>query len=204
VPGTARQPADSPLHWRQVRRELNQRRHELAQAASRLYPNVPHVGTTPLLCRPEWVPDLPIPLDEVTLGWTKHPAAPAVVGSEKASAHVRPVTNDGTRYPTYADAVAVLDPPSLFENWVAYRFLAANLAADDVLGRLELTSGRYFDSVNISEALAHELAEAWLDGSGTITMLSLPFRDFIGDPCDLERRPAWRRDHHTHYPPHAR
>lgn len=179
--------ADSTGHWRAIRREVNQRRHELTEAASRLYPAATRVGTTGLLCREEWIPDRPLELDEVELSWTGHPPPPAVDGSEPASAHVRPERADGERYRTYADALAALDPPALFENRPSYRLLAAHLA--DGVGCLDLTRGRYFDGVNIGEALAHELA-AWRADPRPGVPRSLPLRNLVGDPCDLSRRSA--------------
>ena len=178
---------DSTVHWRAVRRELNQRRHELTEAASRLYPTATRVDTTGLLSREEWIPDRPLELDEVELSWTEHPPPPAVDGSEPASAHVRPERADGERYRTYADALAALDPPALFENRPSYRLLAAHLAGGT--GLLDLTRGRYFDGVNIGEALAHELA-AWRCDPQPAVPRNLPLRDLVGDPCDLSRRSA--------------
>jgi hypothetical protein len=178
---------DSTEQWRAIRREVNQRRYELTEEASRLYPAAARVGTTGLLCRQDWIPDRPLELNEVELSWTEHPPPPAVDGSEPASAHVRPKRADGERYRTYADALAALDPPALFENRPSYRLLAAHLAAAS--GRLDLTRGRYFDGVNIGEALAHELA-VWDSDPHPSGAHGLPLRDLIGDPCDLSRRSA--------------
>jgi hypothetical protein len=183
----ARFAADSPARWRTVRRGLNARRYPLTQAASRFYPGVARAGATALLCREEWIPHQPLGLDEVTLNWAGHPPAPAVSGTEPVSAHV-PLRADGTRYPVYTAALAALDPPALFDNRPCYRLLAARLAPGAC--HLDLAHGRYFDGVNIGEALAHELAAALADGRGAVTASRLPFRDFIGDPCDLSRRSA--------------
>jgi hypothetical protein len=188
MPSTERLGADSAEHWRAIRRELNQRRHELTQVASRLYPAATRVGTTALLCREEWILDRPLDLDEVKLNWVEHPAAPAVSGTESASTHVRPLDADGERYPTYADALAAIDPPALFENRPSYRLMAAHLAPGT--GLMDLSRGRYFDGVNISEALAHELAGAWRLDQRVDAPYSLPLRDLIRDPCDLSRRSA--------------
>jgi hypothetical protein len=178
---------DSTEQWRAIRREVNQRRYELTEAASRLYPAAARVGTTGLLSRQDWIPDRPLELDEVKLSWTERPPPAAVDGSEPASAQVRPKRADGERYRTYADALAVLDPPALFENRPSYRLLAAHLAG--AVGGLDLTRGRYFDGVNIGEALAHELAARGSDPHPAGTP-RLPLRELIGDPCDLSRRSA--------------
>jgi len=188
VPRAGRLAPDSPERWRAARAEMNQRRHLLTQAAGRLYPDTPRVGTTALLCRPEWIPARPLGLDEVRLTWTGHPPAAAVTGAEPASAHVRPLRTDGSRYPGYADAIAALDPPELFENRPSYRLLAADLTGGG--GRMDLALGRYFDGVNVGEALAHEFAGARPDDPGPAVAGGLPFRELTGDPCYLSRRRA--------------
>ena len=180
-------PGGDPEQWRAIRRDVSRGRRQLAAAASALYPGVPAVEGTPLLCRPQWIPPRPVPLGRVTLGWTSPPPAPAVTGAGPASAHLRPPSGDGGRYATYADAIAALDPPALFENRPAYRILGASAGPGGP--RLELAPGRYFDTVSIGEALAHELAAARAAG-GPVTMDRLPFRAAAGDPCDLARRPA--------------
>jgi hypothetical protein len=188
MPSAARSAADSPARWRAVRRGLNERRHALTQAASRLYPDAARAGPTALLCREEWIPRQPLGLDEVKLVWAGHPPAPALSGADPASAHVRPLRADGTRYPVYTDALAALDPPALFDNRPCYRLLAARLAPG--ASRMDLALGRYFDGVDIGEALAHELAAALAGDPGQVTASRLPLRELIGDPCDLSRRSA--------------
>jgi hypothetical protein len=182
---------DDREQWRRTRLALNRRRHQLAAAAERLYPDVPRVGTTGLLCRSGWIPARPLDLDQVQLRWTEPAPIPAVSGGSPESAHLRPEAAGGQRYPTYADAMAALDPPALFENRPTYRPLAADVAG--TLGGapfLDLTRGRYFDAVSVAEALAHELAAALPDDHTEVGMDSLPFRAAAGDPCDLSRRPT--------------
>ena len=188
MPQDGRLVADSPEHWRAVRRALNERRFELTQAASRLYPDAHRVGTTALLCQEQWIPDRPLDLDEVKLNWVEHAPAAAVNGMEPAAAHVRPLRAKGERYPAYAEALAAIDPPALFGNRPSYRILSAQLGPG--MGHIDLTRGRYFDGVNIGEALAHELADSWLADPALDARRNLPLRDLIGDPCDLSRRNA--------------
>jgi len=181
--------ADTPGHWLAVRRALNVHRHELAGLASRRYPAALRVAGTPLLSRQEWIPDRPLDLDEVELTWAGHAPAPVVKGSEPESAQVRPISAaGGERYPAYADALGAIDPPALFENRSCYRLLAADL--DGGTSSMSLGRARYFDGVSIGEAIAHELAQAWIEDPAITPASRLPLRDLVGDPCDLSRRMA--------------
>lgn len=189
MPRAARHTTDTPEHWREVRRLLNQHRHELAGVTSPLYPGARRVATSPLLCCHQWVPGVPVELDRVMLGWVEDAPSPAVDGTEAAAAEgVRPYRADAQRYRAYADALGALDPPAVFENRPAYRLLAADLAGGEP--HMSLARGRYFDGVNVGEAVAHELAAAWRDDPAALSMERLPFRRAVGDPCDLPRRSA--------------
>ncbi|TDC62982.1 transcriptional regulator [Actinomadura sp. GC306] len=158
---------EDEARWRELRGVLDGGRGWLGEAAGALYPDVPRVAGTALLCRDGWVPDVPVPLAGVRLEWEARAVPPAVVD---------PPDGLPSGYRTYADAMAALAPPRVFENRPAYRLLAA---APPVL---RLGPARYFDGVNVGEAVAHELAAC--EGGG------LPLRDRIGDPCDLSRRAA--------------
>ncbi|HEY2576871.1 MAG TPA: hypothetical protein VGI74_11235 [Streptosporangiaceae bacterium] len=163
---------NSPGHWREVRRLLNSRRHELTALAAELYPMAHRVGSTRLLCQPSWLPDEPLDLDAIALSWLDG-APPAPAPPEGAS---------------YAEALAAIERPALLENRVTYRLLAADLAGPPA--GLTLTRGRYFDWVNTGEAVAHELAGAWLEDQILFSTERLRLRTLIGDPCDLGRRSA--------------
>jgi hypothetical protein len=65
----------------------------------------------------------------------------------------------------------------LFEDRPTYRLLDADFGEAGI-GRLDLTSGRCFESTSVSEALVHEFAAA----------VALPLRAAVGDPLDLRRR----------------
>ena len=197
----------TPERWRQTRQLLSTRRPALAAVAAGLYPELPRVAGTELLARPEWLPARPVDLDEVVLGWDPDPPAPALAGTGPAAAHVLPERAPGARYPSYADAIAALDRPALFENRRCYRLLAARMGgtAQPGAARLELGRTRYFDAVNLGHAVAHELAAAWAAvsspavsgpavsspaGSGALSLAGLPLRAAVGDPCALDRRAA--------------
>ncbi|MFA1538550.1 hypothetical protein [Actinomadura monticuli] len=150
--------------WAAGRAALNGDRARLGEVASGLYPDVPRVAGTALLCRDGWVPDAPIPLTDIQVEWDEEPAPPAVADPSDG-------LPDG--YRTYAEAMAALAPPKVFEDRPAYRLLGARPPV------LHFGPARYFDGVNVGEAVAHELAA----GADVL-------RTRIGDPCDLARRPA--------------
>lgn len=118
-------------HWRRIRRLLNEHRLELAATAAGLYPDLPRVAGTDLLCWPGWLPATPLDLADLRLGWVSAPPPPAADGTGEAAAHVLPRSPAGLAYPTYAAAIEALDRPALFENRVCYRLLDAELGGAD-------------------------------------------------------------------------
>jgi hypothetical protein len=175
--------------WRRVRRMLNEQRLALAAQAARLYPGAARAAGTDLLCRPEWLPADPVDLAGIALRWTGRPAAPRADATAAAAAHLLPQDAPGGPFPSYAAAVAVVDPPALFQNRVCYRLLDATLC-----GPAQLTMGpaRYFDAMNLGHAVAHELAAAQDQtagpGPGPVSLADLPLRAALGDPCALSQR----------------
>jgi hypothetical protein len=153
---------EAPAQWRRVRRLLNEHRTALAATAAALYPDLPRVAGTDLLCRPGWLPATPLDLADVPLGWVSDPPPPAVQGTGADAAHVLPRPVTGQAYPTYAAAIEALDRPALFENRVCYRLLDADLGGPAGAGQPGLRFGpsRYFDAVNLGGAVGHELAAA--------------------------------------------
>jgi hypothetical protein len=186
----------SQQRWRHERRYLNEHRHQLTVALAHLYPLLSRVAGTQLLARPQWCPAGPVPLEDVHLAWRPGPLRTVVDPVRPAGSEgVRPWRNDGQPFPSYADALAVLDPPRLLANRTCYRLLGADAAvhtAGGTMGRApELTFGanRYFDLINLSEAVAHETARQVLRQPGaTLELAGLPLRAAVGDPLDLARR----------------
>jgi hypothetical protein len=182
---------DSQEHWLRARGFLNAGRHELARSAQDLYPAAWRVAGTPLIARPDWRAETPVPLEQVTLSWRPDAPRPDIDGTGPQSAAVRPLREAGSRFGCYAAALGALSRPGLFEDRVCYRLLEA--AASSGAASLGFGLGRYFDSINTCEAVAHEYAAATLarDRSGSPpAMTDLPLRSLIGDPTDLTRRPV--------------
>jgi hypothetical protein len=193
----------SQQRWRYERRYLNGHRYELTQALAHLYPAQWRVAGTQLLARPQWCPAAPVPLQDVRLTWRPGPLGTVVdpvrpTGSEG----VRPWRDDGRRFASYADAMAALEPPRVLQNRTCYRLLDANAnanASPDAAGPgpgLTFGPNRYFDLVNLSEAVAHETAREFLrppedeDRAKALQLDSLPLRAAIGDPLELAQRSA--------------
>jgi hypothetical protein len=184
-------PISSQQQWRRARGFLNQHRHDLAMAAQDMYPASWRVAGTSLLARPEWIPDAPVPLDQVALSWDPELEGPVHDGTGPGSAAVRPLRDNDRRFGCYADALEALSRPVLFENRACYRLLDVRSSPGAV--HLEFGSGRYFDMINTGEATAHEYAAAVLSDGGRVgrpVPENLPLRSAIGDPRELRRRPV--------------
>jgi hypothetical protein len=179
----------SQQEWLRARAYLNQHRHELGHAAAELYPRAWQVAGTKLLARPGWLPDAPVPLEQVTLSWTAGWPARDVDGTEPESAAARPLRDGAGRYGCYAAALGALNRPGIFEDRACYRLLEASAAPG--AANLGFGEGRYFEVINVGEAVAHEYAAATLAGDDPARpprLDDLPLRALVGDPADLGRR----------------
>lgn len=182
--------ASSQMHWRGQRRWLNQHRSTLAQLAVQLYPAEHRIPDTPLIAHPDWLIDEPIELESLRLALDEEPQSVALDGSESASQPVRPLHSDWTHFDRYSSAIKHLDPPRLFESRPSYRLLETSLGHR----HMRFGLGAYFDKLDVSETLAHEIAAACMTADAglpsSIEELSgrLPFRELIDDPFDMQRR----------------
>ncbi|GAA1111819.1 XRE family transcriptional regulator [Streptomyces javensis] len=183
-------PLESQQQWRRVRDYLNENRFALTQHAVRSFPDELRVAGTPLLARPAWLPDAPVPLADVRLEWEGDGVPAPITGAEPELGHILPRQSDGTPVPSYAGAVEALARPRLFENRKCYRLLAADAATAAPV--LSFGRGQYFDVINICEAIGHEYAAAALAApEGAVPAASaMPFRAAVGDPTDLAQRPV--------------
>ena len=173
--------------WRSARRYLNHHRSDLAQAASRLYPPEVQVKGTPLIAAPSWLPSEPVDLGAIDMAWVPGSRQLRVTGGEPETELVRPLRMPGKQFERYTSAIRYLDSPSLFENRPSYRL--HGLAWAGGTGAMRFGLATYFDKLDISEAVGHELAAARMRSTdGKVTPTDLPFRSLIGDPFDFDRR----------------
>ncbi|HYU46912.1 MAG TPA: hypothetical protein VEK84_12145 [Terriglobales bacterium] len=181
----------SQRDWIRTRQLLNRHRAELTQVALDLYPDSVQIGRTGFLMPSHWRLDNPIDLSSVDVNLV-HPPMPIVTGHHAETLPLRPLMSPGKHYDTYHRAMRDLDRPRLFENRICYRLLHAEWSKDR--GQLDLGYMRYFDMIDVGEALAHELALAAIDREGKIRSNrslwdKLPFRKLIPDPFDLRTYP---------------
>lgn len=179
--------AASRGRWRVQRHWLNQHRAELGRVAAQWYASEYRVPRTSLIAGDGWLSREPMDLGSVRLRLHEEPQPVHVTGREAETLAVRPLRTPEAAFASYSSAVKHLDPPQLFESRPSYRYLAGTLPS----GVLDFGLAAYFDKLDISEALAHELAAVCMDaGAGKRPDLQgcLPFRELVGDPFDPARR----------------
>ncbi|SFD94732.1 hypothetical protein SAMN04487819_105278 [Actinopolyspora alba] len=197
-PGTVDPRVDKDQQeWKDTRAVLGTFRRGLAVVAERLYPDstVPGSEGSGVIAGTDWLPSVPVPLSELGLELdTDDSAVPAVDGSERQSAGVRPLASAEQRYHRYSHAVRDLAAPRLFENRLCFRLTALDLSQPNP--RLRFGTMGFFDSIDTNEALGHEMAAHHLVrdrhgdlGVGRASWRRLAFRKHVGDPFDLSRRP---------------
>ncbi|MGH3976730.1 MAG: helix-turn-helix domain-containing protein, partial [Pseudonocardiaceae bacterium] len=148
------------------------------------------VPDTTLIAGPGWIPDEPAELRSLRLTLDEQPHPVAIDGSEAQTLPTRPLCAADQWFDRYTSAVRHLDPPRLFESRPSYRLLGDPLGA----GPLHFGLAAYFDKLDVSEALGHELAIACLCEHNGVPDAAdplrdeLPFRTLIGDPFDPARR----------------
>lgn len=184
--GAVDQVAVSQQEWRATRRYLNRSRGPLARIAANLYQPEIHLGDVPLIAPRTWIPHEPVRVEEIELEWSDDAARALVSGAEPEAERMLPLRAQGRRYARYTSAIRYLDRPALFENRPSYRLLELDLSG---ARRMRFGLATYFDKLDVSEAVAHELAHADQANPGQVPHWpALPLRSLIGDPFDLRRR----------------
>jgi hypothetical protein len=164
-----------------------------------------HIHGVPLLAEPEWLPTKPLKLDQVRLEWVE-----STTTEERSRQQFEPAKNQTRRYwprsrefnDTYHETIQRLENPrkDLFFDGSSYRLLDVNSISqatqDSAAFTLRFTTGRYFDALDTTEALAYETALldlAIAHGLHRIPKfrpMSGPYRRWLGSPFDLSRRCA--------------
>ncbi|WP_020669493.1 helix-turn-helix domain-containing protein [Amycolatopsis nigrescens] len=175
----------SQAEWCRVRRRLNRHRGELARAAADLYRPEARIGDVPFIARRNWLPDGPMRIEDLDLEWADDPDPIFITGSEPEASGVLPLRAPACRFERYTSAIRYLDRPALFENRPSYRLL--DVAVSGSSASMTFCLGTYFDKLDVSEAIAHELAAARSAGEPA-DWTRLPLRGLIGDPFDLRAR----------------
>jgi hypothetical protein len=197
--------AQSQQDWLRVRDYLDAHRHELTAAARELYPASWRIAGTSCLAGPGWLAGMPVPLDRVSLSWRPGSHDRGVDGHRPAADGVLPQGSRRAPFSTYSEALGELRRPGLFQNRTCYRLL--DVTASPAAAHLAFGTGRYFDLINVCEAVAHEYAMAVLADrddpkpfTGEVPVLRsligdpavahvLPLRALVGNPADPKRRP---------------
>jgi hypothetical protein len=185
--------ASSQREWLRTRRMLNQHRPELTQLAAQLYPSSIKLADTGILAPEGWRLDEPIDLSAIELTLRESPP-PLVTGRHEETRPLRPLVAPGRHYDKYHRAMRDLDRPRLFENRLCYRLLGVKWPRFTVQSGLTVGYMRYFDMIDVGEALGHEVALASIDRDGNVredrcSWERLPFRRLVRDPFDLEAYP---------------
>ncbi|MQA17818.1 MAG: XRE family transcriptional regulator, partial [Pseudonocardiaceae bacterium] len=126
-------------------------------------------------------------LADVHLELNEEPQAMRLTGRESATLRTRPLRAEDVHFGSYTSAIRHLDPPQLFESRPSYRYLSGFVDSTPMTFGL----AAYFDKLDVSEALGHEMAIACMDGiPSDVAALRgrLPFRELIGDPFDSATR----------------
>lgn len=110
---------------------------------------------------------------------------PIVVGQEREARPLLPLRTRLQTFPSYSSAIRYLSPPSLFENRPCYRLLSVSLSGH-AQAHLRFGQSCYFDKIDVSEELGHELSSATINS--TPSWPELPFRSLVSDPFDLVLR----------------
>jgi transcriptional regulator with XRE-family HTH domain len=179
----------SQQQWRQERRWLNSHRSQLSQLAMKFYPSSWRIQTTGLISQPSWQLQRPMELGRLKLALDEGPQEFTIRGSEPESIGVRPLRAIGANFDTYTAAIRQLDRPYLFESRPSYRILGGNFAAQE----LSFGLANYFDKLDLSEAVGHELARACMSAGDVPVAIGnianqVPFRNLIGDPFNFTSR----------------
>jgi hypothetical protein len=143
----------------------------------------------PLLTRPGWVSDRPLPLDAVALSLRGARPDESIEAARDKAQRYWP-SRPGGRITSYSTAIQEFARPALWFNGLSYRLMEIHVLPTDPTPRLELqfSEACYFDGLDTSEPLAYETALRHMFGRHN--PMNGPYRRWLADPFDLSRRCA--------------
>ncbi|NQT03586.1 MAG: hypothetical protein HQ580_16275 [Planctomycetes bacterium] len=153
----------SVIQFKQIRKDIKEKRASLRRAALKLSPiKSIHLNINddvPLLAKETWLPQKPIPLENVELKVEQDPGVKIGLSTQKLPSYA------GGKYKKYSSAIEDLDKPKLFVKRNQYRLLRI----DDTSLTFSLKLHSYFDKINYGEYLVYELAHqnrkrTWIQG----------------------------------------
>ena len=182
---------DALRNFKSARKALKHRRGALAARAIAGQGEYRWDGSIPLLTLPGWIPSHPLPLSEVSLRLnelTEAESEPlASARSELLSLGYWPLDRDGLPLPRYSSAILEYDATTQLSDRPSYRLIELTCEPGPA-PRHELTfsPATYFDGIDTSEPIAHEVAlreKLGSPGDG-------PYRTWLANPFRLGSRAA--------------
>lgn len=167
--------AENVAQFKRCYEELGQRQTELDEETLRSSPPSWRQGDIPMLTRPGWLLERPLPLDSIILISQKsqQPVHTLVARS-------RILTGLDLAGPiTYSKAVTHIAGMQHFSNGVIYRLMAIDVSNRHLT--MKFDEARYFDYLDTSEVLSYEKVS---------TPRKCSYRELLGDPFKLTNRVA--------------
>ncbi|MER5607363.1 hypothetical protein ACGFKZ_06500 [Micromonospora tulbaghiae] len=172
------------------REQMKGDRLRLAQQAAEIHlranKNLFRVAGTNLLAEEQWLIDTPVKLTDIECHWNPDEFEKDR-GIAESARRILPFREPGRRFDSYSSAMAALCPPEIFRNQPSYRMTGIDLTAHPP----QATFGecRYFDMIDVAEALAHELSanNGRSDDSKSPPRLRLR-NEFLDDALAMGRR----------------
>lgn len=172
------------------REQMNGNRLRLGQRAAEIHlhanKNLFRVAGSTLLAEEPWLIDVPVKLTDIECRWD-----PDELGTDQAIAEsarrILPFRAPGRRFDSYSSAMAALCMPGIFRNQPSYRMTGIDLTADPPWA--SFGECRYFDMIDVSEALAHEMSVEIGRSDRNESRPHLRLRnEFLQDALAMDRR----------------
>ena len=155
--------ARSKQNFRDIRGVLRQRRAALVPIAAQLHQTSgccpTTVADTGFLTSPRWIPSYAVPLSDVVLRWQPGEVSAAPAAILDRARQCLPLSDAGEHYESYSAALGDLARPRLFFDNPTFTLVSADWS-DPLSPKLTFSQSSYFATINIAEALCHELAAA--------------------------------------------